>query len=138
MTNSHEGNIFVNQSTTLDIADYVKTLFPNFGSAQVAGAVTMYQNQGSNVDQANLVMGECTCVFKRIIAVSNFMGRFSNICLPHILSPLSTWRTSLESELKAVRNLCALNTNRASLQSRLPCMDMIFHTTSSRIRKLKQ
>ncbi|KAG1732243.1 Alpha/Beta hydrolase protein [Suillus paluster] len=58
VTNSHEGNVFVNQSTTLDIADYVQTLFPNFGSAQVAGAVMMYQNQGSNVNQANLVMGE--------------------------------------------------------------------------------
>ncbi|KAG2111829.1 Alpha/Beta hydrolase protein [Suillus clintonianus] len=58
MTNSHEGNIFVDQSTTLDVADYVKMLFPNFGSAQAAGAVTMYQDQGSNVNQANLVMGE--------------------------------------------------------------------------------
>ncbi|KIK45295.1 hypothetical protein CY34DRAFT_22614 [Suillus luteus UH-Slu-Lm8-n1] len=58
VTNSQEGNLFVNQSTTLDIEDYVKTLFPNFGSAQVAGAVIMYQNHGSNVDQAKLVMGE--------------------------------------------------------------------------------
>ncbi|KAG0695772.1 Alpha/Beta hydrolase protein [Suillus ampliporus] len=62
VTNSHEGNIFVNQSMTLDIADYVKTLFPNFGSAQVAGAVMMYQNQGSNVDQAILAMSESTFV----------------------------------------------------------------------------
>ncbi|KAG1838521.1 Alpha/Beta hydrolase protein [Suillus subalutaceus] len=58
MTNSHEGNIFVDQSTTLDVADYVKTLFPNFGSAQVAGAVTMYQNYESDVTQANLVMSD--------------------------------------------------------------------------------
>ncbi|KAG2147943.1 Alpha/Beta hydrolase protein [Suillus clintonianus] len=58
VTNSHEGNIFVDQSTTMDVTDYVKTLFPNFGSAQAAGAVTMYQDQGSNANQANLVMGE--------------------------------------------------------------------------------
>ncbi|KAG1753521.1 Alpha/Beta hydrolase protein [Suillus paluster] len=58
ITNSHEGNMFVNQSTTLDIADYVKTRFPNFGSAQVAGAVMTYQDQGSNIDQANLVTSE--------------------------------------------------------------------------------
>ncbi|KAG1811208.1 Alpha/Beta hydrolase protein [Suillus subaureus] len=58
MTNSREGNYFVDQSMTLDVADYVKTLFPNFGSAQVAEAVTLYQNYGSNVNQANLVMGE--------------------------------------------------------------------------------
>jgi hypothetical protein len=62
VTNAYEGNILVNQSTTLDVADYVKTLFPNFGPAQVAGAVRMYQNHGSNVDQANLVMGEGMCV----------------------------------------------------------------------------
>ncbi|KAG1739930.1 Alpha/Beta hydrolase protein [Suillus paluster] len=62
ITNSHEGNLFVNQSTTLDIADYVKTLFPDFGSAQAAAAVKMYQNQGSNVNQANLVIGESTFV----------------------------------------------------------------------------
>ncbi|KAG1888833.1 Alpha/Beta hydrolase protein [Suillus subluteus] len=58
MTNSHEGDIFVDQSTTLDVADYVKTLFPNFGSAQVAGAVAMYQNYESDVTQANLVMSD--------------------------------------------------------------------------------
>ncbi|KAG0695323.1 Alpha/Beta hydrolase protein [Suillus ampliporus] len=58
VTNSHEGNRFVNQSITLDIEDYVKMFFPTLGSAQAAGAAMMYQNQGSNVDQANLVIGE--------------------------------------------------------------------------------
>jgi len=46
---------------TLDIADYVSTLFPNFGAA---GAVMMYQNLGSNVEQANLAMGECMYVLQ--------------------------------------------------------------------------
>ncbi|KAG0695327.1 Alpha/Beta hydrolase protein [Suillus ampliporus] len=58
VVNSHEGNMLVNQSMTLDIEDYVKTLFPTLSSAQAAGAVMMYHNQGSNVDQANLVLGE--------------------------------------------------------------------------------
>ncbi|KAG0700092.1 Alpha/Beta hydrolase protein [Suillus ampliporus] len=58
VTNSHEGNVLVDQSTTLDIAHYVKMYFPNFGSAQVAGAAMMYQNQESNVDQANLAISE--------------------------------------------------------------------------------
>ncbi|KAG1732246.1 Alpha/Beta hydrolase protein [Suillus paluster] len=57
VTNSYEGT-FVNQSTTLDIADYVKTLSPNFGSAQAAGVMMMYQNQGSNNNQVYLVMSE--------------------------------------------------------------------------------
>jgi hypothetical protein len=104
MTNSHEGNIFVDQSTTLDVADYVKTLFPNFGSAEVAGAVTLYQNYGSNVNQANLVMGECMCIFEAMTNAPDFMGRFSNIRLPHLLSPLGIWRTSLESEFETTCN----------------------------------
>ncbi|KAG0692418.1 Alpha/Beta hydrolase protein, partial [Suillus ampliporus] len=58
VTNWHEGVIIVDQSTTLDVADYVKFFFPNFGSAQVAGVAMMYQNQGSNVDQTNLALGE--------------------------------------------------------------------------------
>ncbi|KAG1731963.1 Alpha/Beta hydrolase protein [Suillus paluster] len=58
VVNAHEGNILVDQSTTLDVADYVRTLFPNFGPAQIAGAVMVYQNQGTNVDQANLAMSE--------------------------------------------------------------------------------
>ncbi|KAG1839452.1 Alpha/Beta hydrolase protein [Suillus subalutaceus] len=62
VTNSHEGVTFVNQSMTLDVADYVKTLFPNFGPAQVAGAVALYQNYGSNVNQASLVIGESIIV----------------------------------------------------------------------------
>jgi carboxylesterase type B len=58
VVNTHEGNILVNQSTTLDVADYIRTIYPNFGPAQISGAAMMYQNKGSNVNQANLVMGE--------------------------------------------------------------------------------
>jgi carboxylesterase type B len=58
VVNTHEGNILVNQSTTLDVADYIRTIYPNFGPAQISGAAMMYQNKGSNIDQANLVMGE--------------------------------------------------------------------------------
>ncbi|KAG2751792.1 alpha/beta-hydrolase [Suillus brevipes Sb2] len=75
ITNSHEGNIFVDQTTTLDVADYVKTLFPTFGSAQVAGAVAMYQNQGSNVNQANLVMGDSIFVCPTYYLLSAFGER---------------------------------------------------------------
>ncbi|KAG2130975.1 Alpha/Beta hydrolase protein [Suillus bovinus] len=75
MTNSHEGNYFVNQSMTLDVADYVKTLFPNFGSTQVAGAVMVYQNYGSNVNQANLVMGESIFVCPTYYLLSAFGER---------------------------------------------------------------
>ncbi|KAG1838526.1 Alpha/Beta hydrolase protein [Suillus subalutaceus] len=75
MTNSHEGNNFVDQSMTLDVADYVKALFPNFGPAQVAGAVTMYQNYGSNVNQADLVMGESIFVCPTYYLLTEFGER---------------------------------------------------------------
>ncbi|KAG2063071.1 alpha/beta-hydrolase, partial [Suillus decipiens] len=58
VVNSHEGNIFVNQSMTMNVADFIRTIFPNFGPAQITGAAAMYQDMGSNVNQANLVMGE--------------------------------------------------------------------------------
>lgn len=123
---------------TLDVADYVKTLFPNIGFAQAAGVVTMYQNYGSNVNRADLVMGECMYIFEGMIAVPDFMDRLSNIRLPHLLSPLSIWRTSLESEFEVTRNSFILNIRRASLQSSPACMEMTLHTTSPHFRKLKQ
>ncbi|KAG2139720.1 Alpha/Beta hydrolase protein [Suillus clintonianus] len=58
VVNTHEGNIIVDQSITLNVTDYISTIYPNFGPAQITGAATLYQNLGSNVDQANLVMGE--------------------------------------------------------------------------------
>ncbi|KAG2359255.1 Alpha/Beta hydrolase protein [Suillus spraguei] len=75
VTNSHEGNDFVNPSTTLDVADYVLTLFPNFGFAQAAGAATIYQKYGSNVNQANLVMGDSIFVCPTYYLLSAFGGR---------------------------------------------------------------
>ncbi|KAJ8594571.1 alpha/beta-hydrolase [Rhizopogon salebrosus TDB-379] len=58
VTNTHEGKTFVDQSMTLDIADYISTLFPNFGPAQAAGAAKIYQDLGNNVNQANLAVAE--------------------------------------------------------------------------------
>ncbi|KAH0839491.1 Alpha/Beta hydrolase protein [Lanmaoa asiatica] len=58
VTNSHEGNIFVDQSATLNISHYINTLFPNIQAWQVAAAVPLYEGLGTNVDQANYVMGE--------------------------------------------------------------------------------
>jgi hypothetical protein len=62
VTNSHEGNIFVDPQTTLNITEYVTKLFPKFGSAQAAGVATMYEGLGNNVDQASLAIGECAYV----------------------------------------------------------------------------
>jgi carboxylesterase type B len=62
VVNTHEGNILVDQSTTMNLTDFIGTIFPNFGPAQINGAAMLYQNMGNNVDQANLVMGEAMFV----------------------------------------------------------------------------
>jgi acetylcholinesterase len=67
VTNTHEGEIFVDKSMTLDIADYISTLFPNFGPAQAAGAAKIYQDLGNNVNQANLAVAECAYVLKQLV-----------------------------------------------------------------------
>ncbi|OAX37981.1 hypothetical protein K503DRAFT_800818 [Rhizopogon vinicolor AM-OR11-026] len=75
VTNANEGYIFVSQITKLDVADYVSELFPNFGPAQVAGAVMMYQDQGNNVNQANLVMGESIFICPTYHLLEGFGGQ---------------------------------------------------------------
>ncbi|OAX44700.1 alpha/beta-hydrolase, partial [Rhizopogon vinicolor AM-OR11-026] len=62
VTNAHEGDLFVNQRMLLPLTEYIKRLFPHFGSAQAAGTAMMYQGLGSNIEQANLAMGEAMFV----------------------------------------------------------------------------
>ncbi|KAJ8589766.1 alpha beta-hydrolase [Rhizopogon salebrosus TDB-379] len=75
VTNTHEGNVFVDQTMTLDIADYVMELFPNFGPVQAAGAVVLYHDLGNNVNQANLVMGESIFVCPTYLLLEAFGER---------------------------------------------------------------
>ncbi|CCM06694.1 uncharacterized protein FIBRA_08981 [Fibroporia radiculosa] len=58
VTNAHEGNVFVDQSLTMNISDYVSTLFPDVEPWQAALATPIYQSFGTNVEQANYAMGE--------------------------------------------------------------------------------
>jgi hypothetical protein len=71
VTNSFEGTIFVNQSTsaTVQVADYVSQLFPNFGPREINAAAAQYAGLGTNIFQVNAIMGECEYPFsQRIIA----------------------------------------------------------------------
>ena len=65
ITNSHEGNVFVNQSTT-DITNFVTQLFPLFGKKEIEAVVTEYSELGSPADQANDIMGDCMLLFSLI------------------------------------------------------------------------
>ena len=61
VTNTFEGNIFVNQNTsaTVQVADYVSQLFPNFGPQEISAAVAQYAGLGANIFQVDAIMGEC-------------------------------------------------------------------------------
>jgi hypothetical protein len=85
VTNAFEGNIFVNQSTsaTVQVADYVSQLFPNFGPQETNAAAAQYAGLGTNIFQVNAIMGECEHPFLNawqlilILTISNF--RLSNL-----------------------------------------------------------
>ena len=66
-TNTFEGNLFVNQSTsaTVQVADYVSQLFPNFGRQEINAAVAQYAGLGTNIFQVNAIMGECELSFSQ-------------------------------------------------------------------------
>ena len=53
----------MNQSTsaTVQVADYVSQLFPNFGPQEINAAVAQYEGLGTNIFQVNAIMGECEC-----------------------------------------------------------------------------
>ena len=63
VTNAFEGDIFVNQNTsdTVQVADYVSQLFPDFGRKEVEGVVEQYEGlgTGTNIFKVNAIMGEC-------------------------------------------------------------------------------
>ena len=48
-----------NTSATVQVADYVSQLFPNFGSQEANAAAAQYEGLGTNIFQANAIMGEC-------------------------------------------------------------------------------
>ncbi|KAG1758247.1 Alpha/Beta hydrolase protein [Suillus occidentalis] len=75
VVNTHEGNILVDQSTTMGVPDFIGNIFPNFGPAQINGAAAMYQNLGSNVDQTNLVMSESMFVCPTYYLLEAFENR---------------------------------------------------------------
>ncbi|CCM06438.1 uncharacterized protein FIBRA_08700 [Fibroporia radiculosa] len=58
VTNVHEGNILVNKSLTMNVSDYVSTLFPDVEPWQAALTTPLYQDLGTNVEQASYAMGE--------------------------------------------------------------------------------
>ncbi|KIJ61014.1 hypothetical protein HYDPIDRAFT_116533 [Hydnomerulius pinastri MD-312] len=75
VTNAHEGNIFVDQSITTDISDYVSTVFPDVQPWQAALATPLYRGLGTNVEQANYAMGESIFVCPTYYLLEAFGGK---------------------------------------------------------------
>ncbi|KAJ6609463.1 Alpha/Beta hydrolase protein [Mycena sp. CBHHK59/15] len=74
-TNSHEGNLFVNQSAEHDVETYVKQLFPLFGPEQTAAAASVYRPLGSPLDQVNAIMGESIFICPTYRLLQAFPGQ---------------------------------------------------------------
>ena len=69
VTNSFEGNIFVDQNTSaaVQVADYVSQLFPNFGRQEIEAAAAQYAGLGTNIFQMVAIVGECELSFSQNI-----------------------------------------------------------------------
>ena len=48
-----------NTSATVQVADYVSQLFPNFGPQEISAAAAQYARLGTNIFQVDAIMGEC-------------------------------------------------------------------------------
>ncbi|KAF4596828.1 hypothetical protein EYR40_007483 [Pleurotus pulmonarius] len=84
VTNAHEGNNFVDQSTAAKVAaeDYVLQLFPDLGAANAATVARLYAGIGAPIDQVNAIMGEsifiCPSYFMlNAFPAASFKGEFA-------------------------------------------------------------
>ncbi len=60
-TNSNEGFIYVNQNSTLSVANYIAQLFPLLGQKDIDAAASQYAGLGTPIEQATAIMGEGAC-----------------------------------------------------------------------------
>ena len=48
-----------NTSATVQVADYISQLFPNFGPQETNAAAAQYAGLGTNINQVITIIGEC-------------------------------------------------------------------------------
>ncbi|KAJ7798703.1 Alpha/Beta hydrolase protein [Mycena olivaceomarginata] len=77
VTNSFEGNRFVNQSTaaTANATQYALDLWPNFGPAEPAKVGALYAGLGTQIFQTNAIYGESILICPTYSALQAFAGR---------------------------------------------------------------
>ncbi|KAL4258871.1 Carboxylic ester hydrolase [Pleurotus pulmonarius] len=76
MTNTREGNDFVDQRTagTVTAADYTRRLFPYIGVVNAATAARLYAGVGAPIDQVNAIMGEAIFICPTYFMLNAFPG----------------------------------------------------------------
>jgi hypothetical protein len=87
---------FCTTAATVQIPNYVANLFPNLGAQDVAAAAQLYQGLGSNIEQANLIVGECEFVPQLIRGLKPRISLFVAIlvCPTHYLLKAFSGRCS--------------------------------------------
>ncbi|KAL0565125.1 hypothetical protein V5O48_016909 [Marasmius crinis-equi] len=73
--NTNEGFIFVNQTAPANLTQYVRDLFPKFGSGEVDAVVQQYKGLGTELDQVNAVMNEALFLCPMYLITEAFKDR---------------------------------------------------------------
>ncbi|PPQ80157.1 hypothetical protein CVT25_001450 [Psilocybe cyanescens] len=76
VTNAFEGTIFVDQTTadTVQVPNYVTRLFPKFTAQQAQAAAAHYAGLGSNIFQADAIIGESIFICPTYFLLRAFGG----------------------------------------------------------------
>ncbi|KAJ7043846.1 Alpha/Beta hydrolase protein [Mycena alexandri] len=72
VTNLNEGFLFVNQTANFDVTDYVRNLYPLFGSEESDAVASLYRSFGSPVAQATAILGESVFVCPTYLLLNAF------------------------------------------------------------------
>ncbi|KAF8179591.1 alpha beta-hydrolase [Mycena galopus ATCC 62051] len=75
MTNTNEGALWNNQSGEYDVAQYVRNLFPLFGTKESSAVASLYAPLGSAVDQVNAIMGESIFICPTYLLLNTLPGK---------------------------------------------------------------
>ncbi|KAJ7448576.1 alpha beta-hydrolase [Mycena latifolia] len=74
VTNTFEGNSFVDQSVSVSAAQYSLNLFPRFSTLQATGVSLLYAGLGSQLFQVNAVQGESIFICPTYYLLNAFRG----------------------------------------------------------------
>ena len=85
-----------NTSATVQVADYVSQLFPNFGPQETNAAAAQYAGLGTNIFQVNAIMGECEYSSLKAKRQLVLILSDSNLHLSYLFFITCFWRSRLQ------------------------------------------